>query len=1012
MGLAVTLLAVVLVSTVHADSVSIEVDTNVDSNAAGYQLCTAAANDCSLRGAISRANVDLANDYTIVLPGGTYTLTLAGSGENVNATGDLDILTDLTLQGAGSASTWIHGDQLDRVLHIAAGHSVTVQGVTIAYGKTPDGGAGVDGGHGGGIYNTGNLTLTACAVFSNTTGNGGAGSGSNGGSGGDGGGIFNTGNLTLTQCAVLSNTTGNGGNGSSGNGGSGGFGGGIYNIGSLMLDETVVKYNTTGQGGFCDPSMLFPPKHSGSGGSGGGIYAGGPELADISITVVDSEIEGNVTGDGAACGGSGGNGGYGGDGGGIANGDSAHWGGPILIENSRIVDNHTGDGAAQGGGSGALPGYGGSGGGIYSYNQTSVTISGTVISGNTTGSGANGVPMGGGGGAGGGIVTFSGVPLVLHSCTVSDNQTGNGGSGSNMGGSGGGGAGIVSSGPLTMTRSTVSGNVAGDGGPSSALGLNTGNAGDGGSGGGIACGAALIVDSTINGNSTGDAGTDNSDVYGYGGDGGSGGGLHQGGGQLTLTNTTVASNTCGLPGTGTTGGGAAGNGGGVSLWGSSSSFKNTILADNANPNGDAYGVDCYKGSSTLSSAGYNLVENGCASYFAATADQTDVDPKLGLLADNGGDTWTRALLEGSPALDAGSCPGSTTDQRGAPRPVDITTIADVDDGCDIGAYEAGVELFLTKAVDDDTPEVGQVVTFTIVLWNKGLVDATSAVVYDDLPDGVAFLGPIELDPPGAGTAGTAPPVLAEGVTISGPGQVTITFPVEVAGGTSLTNTASVTSAEVTVAKVGQVHLSVANAPPVAVDDDYNVEIDTVLEVVAPGVLDNDTDANGDTLAAVQDSAPFSGTLNFKADGSFTYTPTAGFEGQDSFTYHAHDGQAASNSATVTITVGLLNTPPVAVEDAYDARANTPLQVAAPGVLENDTDPDDDPLQAVLASAPVSGTLDLNPDGSFSYTPTMGFVGEDAFSYQAHDGLAHSDATRVTVTVHPLTIYLPIVVRVE
>ena len=94
-----------------------------------------------------------------------------------------------------------------------------------------------------------------------------------------------------------------------------------------------------------------------------------------------------------------------------------------------------------------------------------------------------------------------------------------------------------------------------------------------------------------------------------------------------------------------------------------------------------------------------------------------------------------------------------------------------------------------------------------------------------------------------------------------------------------------------------------NNPPVAVDDGYSTPQDTTLNAVAPGVLGNDSDADGDPITAVQDSSAGNGNAVLNADGSFTYTPNAGFTGTDSFTYHAVDSNGAnSNVATVTIEV--------------------------------------------------------------------------------------------------------------
>ena len=115
---------------------------------------------------------------------------------------------------------------------------------------------------------------------------------------------------------------------------------------------------------------------------------------------------------------------------------------------------------------------------------------------------------------------------------------------------------------------------------------------------------------------------------------------------------------------------------------------------------------------------------------------------------------------------------------------------------------------------------------------------------------------------------------------------------------------------VTASAGGETDVSgVANAPgcggntaPTAVDDAYDTPQDTVLSVEAPGVLGNDTDAEGDDLTAVLNSDPSSGSVSLNANGSFDYTPNGGFTGSDSFTYLADDGRGGSAEANVTITV--------------------------------------------------------------------------------------------------------------
>jgi len=194
-----------------------------------------------------------------------------------------------------------------------------------------------------------------------------------------------------------------------------------------------------------------------------------------------------------------------------------------------------------------------------------------------------------------------------------------------------------------------------------------------------------------------------------------------------------------------------------------------------------------------------------------------------------------------------------------------------------------------------------------------------------------------------------------------------------------------------------------NPGPVAVDDVYNLDEDTVLTVVTPGVLGNDTDAKGNVLTAILVSGPSHGVLTLNADGSFGYTPTANYNGTDSFTYHANDGTADSNDATVTITVNAVNDAPVAVNDAYGTDEDSVLTVAASGALTNDTDVDGDPLTAVWVSGPSHGVSAFSSDGSFVYTPTLHYNGSDGFTYRANDGMADSNVATVTLSIVPAVI---------
>ena len=164
-----------------------------------------------------------------------------------------------------------------------------------------------------------------------------------------------------------------------------------------------------------------------------------------------------------------------------------------------------------------------------------------------------------------------------------------------------------------------------------------------------------------------------------------------------------------------------------------------------------------------------------------------------------------------------------------------------------------------------------------------------------------------------------------------------------------------------------------------------------------GVLANDTDADGDALTAVLARRPEHGTLNLYRNGSFSYVPGPTFAGTDSFQYVADDGLFTSAPATVTIR----NLAPTARDDAYATDENTPLAVpVADGVLRNDNDSVSTSLMAQLVDGPDHGTLALNPDGSFTYTPAANFNGTDTFTYRASDGSVVSTPATVTITVRP------------
>lgn len=302
--------------------------------------CDAAA----LVSAVGAANASGDADTLRLAPGCTY--TLARVDNDVAGPNGLPFITSkLTIEGNGAtiARSSAAGTPAFRIMTIGGTGTVTLSNLTLAGGRTSDGAPGVAGGLGGGILNTGVLTITGGVIRDNATGAGGAGvAGGTGELGGGGGGIGNTGTLTLINSTVRGNTTGPGGPSDGARGGSGGFGGGILSTGAVRLVGSTVSGNATSAGG--------AGSSIGAGGSGGGIAS---IASSSSLTLAGSTVSGNTTSAGGA-------------GGGIFSA------GAVTLTSSTISANTA---AANGGG------IRNSGGGVTSVN--------TLIAGNSDASGAN-----------------------------------------------------------------------------------------------------------------------------------------------------------------------------------------------------------------------------------------------------------------------------------------------------------------------------------------------------------------------------------------------------------------------------------------------------------------------------------------------------------------------------------------------------------------------------------------------------------------------------------------------
>jgi CSLREA domain-containing protein len=375
--------------------------------APGNGVCADSLGACTLRAAIQEANFSAEND--------TINFSVTGT---INLMGALqDILSNVAINGPGSTLLTVRRDTGGdyRIFTIDSGRTVTLSGLTVMNGKTPDGApgptSGGQAGNGGGILNAGVLTLTDMVVTANFTGNGGNAINPGttfGGPAGYGGGVSSSGSLTMTNVTVSNNTTGHGGNGGFGH--HGGRGGGIQATGTLTMTQCAVLGNNTGTGGVGSNAGAS----GGGGGDGAGILA---ETGTFNLTNII--VNGNHTGNGAGESGTGGH------------------GGGILVIGTATLTNSTVSSNTTGNGSAGFVGQGGLGGGIY--NGGALTIMGSTIDGNSTGtSGPNG------GSNGGGIL--NGATLKIINSTVSGNSTTSVGGGLSVGGT------------TTLTNVTVTNN--------------------------------------------------------------------------------------------------------------------------------------------------------------------------------------------------------------------------------------------------------------------------------------------------------------------------------------------------------------------------------------------------------------------------------------------------------------------------------------------------------------------------------------------------------------------------
>ena len=346
---------------------------------------------------------------------------------------------------------------------------------------------------------------------------------------------------------------------------------------------------------------------------------------------------------------------------------------------------------------------------------------------------------------------------------------------------------------------------------------------------------------------------------------------------------------------------------------------------------------------------------------------------LTVTAPANGMSLTNTASVGSPAPD----PVSTNNLT----PPVITTVSPV---ADLAIGKAGpASIFAGTNFD-----------YIVAVTNLGPSSSGNISVTDNLPAGVSFISAA----PTASTNGSQ--VVWSLGSLAAGATTNLTLTVKATLRSALTNFASVVGPaldpNLTNNLTPPVVTLVTNRPPVATDDSYGLNKNSLLSLSAPGVLSNDTDLDGDSLTAVLVTTTAHGSLTLNANGSFTYTPFSNYFGADSFTYRAGDGFTNSTIATVSLTITNINRAPLAVDDAATTAEDTSVSIP---VLVNDTDLDGDALTITSATA-TNGTVSI-VGTNLLFTPSANFNGIAFLNYAISDGLGGTASANVSVTVTPV-----------
>jgi|GEM_PF-835390 len=203
-------------------------------------------------------------------------------------------------------------------------------------------------------------------------------------------------------------------------------------------------------------------------------------------------------------------------------------------------------------------------------------------------------------------------------------------------------------------------------------------------------------------------------------------------------------------------------------------------------------------------------------------------------------------------------------------------------------------------------------------------------------------------------------------------------------------------------------LALNNLPPIVMDEFETTSTNLSVDL---DLISNDGDPDNDQLAITLQPTvqPTNGVVFINPDGTARYLPNLNFKGTDSFEYEVCDNVSGCTNGVVNIIVfdsGLMGVPPIAADDHYSTTVTTPVNG---NLLVNDVDPDNGTISInpIPVNPPSNGSLTMNANGFYTYTPNIGFVGTDQFQYEVCDANVGCDQAIVFIEVYqPQTVNNP------